>query len=68
MSRPKHYVPTIARFLVCALYHEAQHQGMPMTQLTNQLLERALTGSPGWHKAQEAMNTAGQQSVAPPGR
>ena len=51
MSRPRHYSPTISRFLVSVLYHEAKHQKIPMTKLTDQLLLSALRGSTGWIKA-----------------
>lgn len=54
MSRPRHYVPEIRRFLITVLYHEAQHQGLPMTRLINQILERALADSVGWQKATQA--------------
>ena len=47
MPRPQHYSPAINRFLVKALYHEAQGRGIAMTTLTNQLLEEALTGPGG---------------------
>jgi hypothetical protein len=42
MSRPRYYSPVIKRHLVTALYHEAIRQGRPMTDLTNNILERAL--------------------------
>ncbi len=48
MSRPRHYSPTISRFLVSVLYHEARHQKIPMTKLTEKLLLNALRGSTGW--------------------
>ena len=51
MPRPKHYVPTIGRELVCVLYHEARLRGMPMTRLVNHLLTEALTGAQGWQMA-----------------
>ncbi|MBL9181622.1 MAG: hypothetical protein JNN17_05735 [Verrucomicrobiaceae bacterium] len=51
MSRPRHYSPTISRFLVSVLYHESKHQNIPMTKLTDKLLLTALRGSPGWIKA-----------------
>lgn len=47
MSRPRHYSPTISRFLVSVLYHEARHQKIPMTKLTDRLLLNALRGSAG---------------------
>jgi len=56
MARPQHYSPAINRFLVCALYHQAKAKGVPMTVLTNELLQAALSGSEGWHKAKESMN------------
>jgi hypothetical protein len=54
MPRPKHYSPTIDRFLVSVLYHEARRQKRPMTSLTNGLLEQALRNSDSWHQAQSA--------------
>jgi hypothetical protein len=51
MPRPRHYSPAISRFLVSVLYHEAKHQNIPMTKLTDQLLLTALRGSQGWIKA-----------------
>lgn len=53
MPRPQHYSPAIDRFLVSALYHESKSKGVPMTKLANELLEKALTGSEGWKKAEE---------------
>ena len=54
MSRThRHYSPEVRRFLVTVLYHEAKAQKVPMTVLTNQLLERSLRGGEGWRKAQE---------------
>jgi hypothetical protein len=55
MARPKHYSPEIRRFLVSVLYHEASRRGIPMTVLTNQVLQDGLIGSDGWKKAEEAM-------------
>jgi hypothetical protein len=54
MARPKHYSPEIGRFLVSVLYHEARERGVPMTVLTNQLLQDGLNGTEGWKKAEEA--------------
>jgi hypothetical protein len=51
MSKPRHYVPCIARNVVCALYYEAQHRRMPMTKLVNELLTAALNGRASWKKA-----------------
>ena len=55
MSRPKHYSPEIKRFIVSALYHEAQARGVPMTVLTNELLTTGLQHTDGWQKAEQAM-------------
>jgi len=55
MPRPKHYSPTIDRFLIKALYYEAQKRKQPMTVVTNGLLENALRGSDSWHQAESAM-------------
>jgi hypothetical protein len=51
MPRGKHYSPQIQRFLLCALYHEAQARRIPMTVLANRLLADALKASHGWNKA-----------------
>ncbi|TLD71657.1 hypothetical protein FEM03_05835 [Phragmitibacter flavus] len=51
MPRPRHYVPCIARNVVCALYHEARHRQMPMTKLVNELLTAALNGRASWQTA-----------------
>jgi hypothetical protein len=55
MARSKHYSPEIRRFLVSALYHEARGRGVPMTVLTNQILQDSLKDSEGWRKAEEAV-------------
>ncbi|MGD0813278.1 MAG: hypothetical protein ABSA83_06720 [Verrucomicrobiota bacterium] len=55
MLRPKHYSPTIDRFLITVLYHEARRQRKPMTVVTNGLLENALRESDSWHQAQTDM-------------
>lgn len=38
----KHYSPQIRRDLVSKLYHRAKAERMPMTKLTNRLLDEAL--------------------------
>lgn len=48
MAKPRHYSPHINRFIVSVLYHEAKHQKIPMTKLTDDLLLKALRGSTGW--------------------
>ena len=57
MARSTHYTPPLSRFLVCALYHEAKQRRIPMTRLSNNLIELALKETPGWKEAQaqEAM-------------
>ena len=65
MAKFKHYSPAIDRFLVSALYHEAKGRGVPMTVLTNPIIQTGLQGTEGWRKAQEATQvreTAAQQS------
>ncbi len=52
----KHYSPPLSRFNICALYHQAKHRGIPMTQLTNELVEAGLKGSPGWKQAEQQMS------------
>ena len=49
-SRPRphrHYSPGLPRFLISALYHEAQVRRVPMTVLANDLLEQKLRGGEG---------------------
>lgn len=60
----KHYVPAIRRFLVSVLYHEARVRKVPMTVLTNQLLEQSLVDTAGWKQAEEAMRL--QEPKPPP--
>ncbi len=62
MPRSRHYSPEIRRFLVSVLFHEARGRGLPMTVLTNQLLEEGLKGTNGWKKAEESMRL---QETAP---
>ena len=51
MAQSRHYSPQLSRFLVSVLYHEAKHRKTPMTKLTDELLQKALCGSPGWIQA-----------------
>ncbi len=55
MPRPRHYSPTIDRFLICVLYHEARRQKKPMTAVTNGLLQNALRQTESWSQAESAM-------------
>jgi hypothetical protein len=55
MPRPTHYSPTIDRFLISVLYHEARKRKQHMTVLTNTLLESALRDSDSWHQAESAL-------------
>ncbi len=48
MARPQHYSPQISRLLVSALYHEAKRRKIPMTRLTDDLLQQSLQGTEGW--------------------
>jgi len=43
MPRPKYYSPEIRRDLVTKLYYRAKAEKIPMTQLTNRLLDEAMT-------------------------
>jgi hypothetical protein len=52
MPKRSHYSPVLSRFNVCVLYHEAKHKGVPMTQLADELLSKALIDSEGWKQAQ----------------
>ena len=42
MTRAKWYSPQLSREIVARLYHKAQDQGVPMTVLANQIIERSL--------------------------
>jgi hypothetical protein len=55
MPRSRYYTPSLSRFNVCALFHEAKTRGIPMTRLANDLVEAGLKETPGWKEAQEAM-------------
>jgi hypothetical protein len=55
MPRPKHYFPTLDRFLISVLYHEAQKRKQPMTKVANSLLKIALDDIPSWHQAESAL-------------
>ncbi len=63
MPRPSHYVPTIRKEIVCALYHEARLRHMPMTRLVNHLLSESLQTSSGWLIAQVKASAAPGQST-----
>ena len=52
MAKHRHYSPAISRFVVSALYHEAQFRGVPMTKLTDTLLSQALRDTEGWRQAE----------------
>ncbi len=62
MPRQLYYSPQIKRFLITCLYFQAKAENVPMTVLTNRLLENALRHGDGWTKAQE-MNP---QATNPP--
>ncbi|MCB1064714.1 MAG: hypothetical protein KDN20_17570 [Verrucomicrobiae bacterium] len=51
MATPRHYVPTISRPVVAALFHEAKRHRIPMTRLVDCLLRESLSGTPGWRQA-----------------
>ena len=42
MARPRHYSPVIRRDLITRLYYRAKAEGIPMTKLTNRLLDEAM--------------------------
>jgi len=58
MARQSHYSPGIDRFLVTVLYHEARRQRVPMTKLTNRLLESSLKETPAWKSAERQWQEA----------
>ena len=51
MAQSRHYSPQLSRFIVSVLYHQAKHCKVPMTKLTDELLQNALRGTPGWIQA-----------------
>ena len=51
MAQSRHYSPQLSRFIVSVLYHQAKHCKIPMTKLTDELLQKALRGTPGWNQA-----------------
>jgi len=53
MARSTHYVPTISRPVVAALFHEAKRHRVPMTRLVDRLLKESLSDSPGWQRASQ---------------
>lgn len=52
-ARVTHYVPTIRRQVVTALYHERHRRGIPMTKLVDQILTDALKGTDSWKLMEE---------------
>src|SRR5438874_1741755 len=42
MAKSNHYSPRISRFLVSVLYHEAKARKIPMTKLTDEILQQTL--------------------------
>ena len=62
MPRPQHYSPSIERFLVSVLYHEARQRKIPMTQLANEILKNGLANSAGWQLAMQSVNSPTRES------
>lgn len=52
MAKDRHYSPSLSRFILSALYHEAKARKLPMTKLTDQLLRQALMNTGGWREAE----------------
>lgn len=65
MPRSRHYSPTLERFLVSVLYHEARHRNMPMTRLANDILKDALANSTGWQLAMATQSLNGSEQSSP---
>src|SRR6266853_6465768 len=59
MPRSQYYSPTIERFLVTVLYHEARHRKIPMTQLVNEIVKDGLANSTGWQMALQSFQSPG---------
>ena len=68
MPRPKHYSPRIRRDLVSQLYHRAKAERIPMTTLTNRLLDEAMTNIVPFSEQTESCRVAeiSAPSPAPP--
>lgn len=67
MPRPRHYSPEIRRDLVTKLYFRAKVERVPMTKLTNRLLDEALSGVEPQHEprvAESPTPSAPQQDAA----
>lgn len=65
--RSKHYSPAINRFLVKVLFHQSKAQKIPMTVLTNQILESGLRGREGWRQAEQEMALQAEATSNPVG-
>lgn len=62
----KHYTPSLKRFLVSALYHQAKVEQVPMTTLLNRIVEQALINSAGWQQAQNHLKDSTPAPTAGP--
>ena len=62
MAKSKWYSPQLARELVSRLYHRAKAERIPMTVLTNRLMEEALSNTERINRLTEAKN---QHTVEP---
>ncbi len=58
MPRPRHYSPEIRRDLVTKLYFRAKAERMPMTKLTNRLLDEAMINVVPFMEQTESMRVA----------
>ena len=58
MARAKHYVPEVSKHLVKVLYYEGKRRKMPMTQLVDEILSKALKATPGWRIAESELSAS----------
>jgi len=47
----RRYAPALRPLVLKALHHEAARRGIPMTELANTCLRKALHNTPGWKQA-----------------
>jgi hypothetical protein len=58
MPRATHYSPQIRRDLITKLYHRAKAEDIPMTKLTNRLLDEALNNIVPFTEQEESSRVA----------
>lgn len=64
MPKVRHYSPEIRRDLITKLYYRAKAEKMPMTKLTNRLLDEALLNVVPFIESTETCRVAESQPPA----